>query len=131
MKSKRQAPKAAPGRDGGRSSGAAVMRDDERRRRADGRPAVRRPVEAPSRENRPKNARVSGPAREQRALRQGPATAPATTPVPRRGRPKSTSQATSATTAAPATTSSQRLGVIFKVVLDEEDGVRPCYSVTS
>ena len=93
MKSKRQAPKAAPGRDGGRGRGAAVMRDDERRRRADGRPAVRRPVEAPSRENRPKNARVSGPAREQRALRQGPATAPATTPVPRRGRPKSTSQA--------------------------------------
>ena len=93
MKSRRQAPKAAPVRDGGRGRGVAVMPDDQGRRRAYGRPAGRRPVDAPSREKRPKSAGVSGPAREQRALRLGPATAPTTTPVPRRGRPKTTSQA--------------------------------------
>ena len=74
MKSKRQAPKAAPGRDGGRRRGAAVMRDDERRRRADGRPAGRRPVEAPSRENRPKNARCR--ARPASSARCGPVRLP-------------------------------------------------------
>ncbi len=85
MKTRGQTPKAAKGRAAGRGRGAPVPRDDERRRRTD----ARRDVDAPPRDRRQKNARVSGPAREQRALRHGPAT----TPNPQRTRPKSTSQA--------------------------------------
>ena len=84
MSSTRKAPKGAPRRDGNRGRGSAAVHDDDGRRRTE-----RRPVDTPSRDRRPKSGRVSGPARDQRALRPGPLT----TPMPRVAPAKSSGQA--------------------------------------
>ncbi|MET0700932.1 MAG: hypothetical protein ABWY93_14835 [Mycobacterium sp.] len=63
-----------------------------RRGAAAGTSKARKPAEAPARGGRPRNpksAKVSGPARETRALQHGPPTTPVRRPAP----PKSTSQA--------------------------------------
>ena len=94
MKIRREnTPKAAPARSGDRRARSTAVREDKPPRRrpapASGRQERRRPAEAPPRERRAKNARVSGPAREQRPQRHGPATAPMRKQAPA----KNTSQA--------------------------------------
>ncbi|MFN8100325.1 MAG: hypothetical protein U0Q20_01755 [Mycobacterium sp.] len=86
MRKPGKTPKAAARRDQfppGRRGGGQVL--DDRPRRADGRTA-----ENPAHDRRPKNARISGPARDQRGMRPA---GPATAPMPRVAPAKSSSQA--------------------------------------
>lgn len=77
------------GRDAKQRTRGEPARRQPDRGRGGGAPVRRRPAETPARDSRSKNSRVSGPAREQRPLRHGPAT----TPMPRSTRPKNADQA--------------------------------------
>lgn len=81
-------PTTAP-RDAKSRSRTPTARREGDRHQVKGAPVRRRPADAMAREGRSKVGRVSGPTREQRQTRHGPAT----TPIPRPARPKSTSQA--------------------------------------
>ncbi|HEX5144436.1 MAG TPA: hypothetical protein VFW21_11280 [Mycobacterium sp.] len=100
MKMKRVSTPKAPAKGSkgaAKRGGAAALREDPLRRPIDGAarrrpvdgPGRRRPEDAPQRDRRAAGARVSGPTREQRPPRRGPAAAPVTKP----SRPKNTSQA--------------------------------------
>ena len=68
-----------------RRASAVAVRYRGRPRRNDRR-GERRPVDAPARDRRPKNARTAGPARDQRAAPAGPLTAPMPRVAPARAR---------------------------------------------